>query len=295
VSNDRRRQRRQQRQRQRRDRGPSYEPAGPVRFPGVFGWLQRQQRTFYAVGILVMIASLGAVFFGSQLGVHSGGSDPSSNDDPPAAEATSEDSSHDAEVSATETAEASETPAAAETPSDGDEDEAIVRVYEAPPPMEIDPAGTFEAVIQTEKGVVRVELFAAEAPGYVNNFVFLARNRFYDGLTFHRVVPGFVAQAGDPTATGFSGSGYALEEEFNDLPFEEGVISMAKGDGTVDGSQFFITLEPQPQLKDAGFTAFGRVIEGLDVLRALTARDPQQPGQPPGDRILSIEIRAGAG
>ena len=293
MSNDRRKQRRQQRQRARRDRGPSYEPAGPVRFPGVFGWLQRQQRTFYAVGILVMIASLGAVFFGSQLG---GGS---SNNDAAADEATATPGDTEAEVAATETPEAEVTADAAETPSadEGDEgDGSIQRVYSAPPPMEIDPEASFEAVIQTEKGTVRIELLASEAPVYVNNFVFLARNRFYDGLTFHRVVPGFVAQAGDPTATGSSGSGYELDEELNELPFDQGVLSMAKAGARVDGSQFFITLESQPQLKEAGFTVFGRVTEGLDVLRALTSRDPRQPGQPPGDRILSIEINEkGAG
>ena len=252
-----------------------------MRFPGVFGWLQRQQRTFYAVGILVMIASLGAVFFGSQLG---GGS---SSNDAAADEATATPDDTEAEVAATETPEADE----------GDEgDESIQRVYSAPPAMEIDPAASFEAVIETEKGTVRIELLASEAPRYVNNFVFLARNRFYDGLTFHRVLPGFVAQAGDPTATGLSGSGYELDEELNELRFEEGVISMAKAGARVDGSQFFITLEPQPGLKEAGFTVFGRVTEGLDVLRALTSRDPSQPGQPPGDRILSIEINEkGAG
>ena len=261
-----------------------------MRFPGVFGWLQRQQRTFYAVGILVMIASLGAVFFGSQLG---GGS---SNNDAAADEATATPDDTEAEVAATETPEADETADAVETPSADEGDDSIQRVYSAPPAMEIDPAASFEAVIETEKGTVRIELLASEAPRYVNNFVFLARNRFYDGLTFHRVLPGFVAQAGDPTATGLSGSGYELDEELNELPFEEGVISMAKAGARVDGSQFFITLEPLPQLKEAGFTVFGRVTEGLDVLRALTSRDPAQPGQPPGDRILSIVINEkGAG
>ncbi len=289
MSNDRRQQRRQQRQRRRRDRGPTYEPAGPVRFPGVFGWLQRQQRTFYAVGILVMFASLGAIFFGSQLGAHGGGP---STDTTAADQATATPDASDDEATATETPEAH----ASETPAADDGEESIQRVYSAPPAMTIDPDATFVAVIQTEKGTIRIELLASEAPGYVNNFIFLVRNRFYDGLTFHRVVPGFVAQAGDPTATGLSGSGYELVEEINDLPFGEGVLSMAKAGNRVDGSQFFITLEPQPQLKDAGFTVFGRVIEGLDVLRALTARDPSQPGQPPGDRILSVEItEKGAG
>ena len=290
MSEDRRRrQRRQQRRaergRQRRSRGPSYEPAGQVTFPGVFGWLQRQQRTFYGVGILVMIASLGAFFFSQQLGTHDADSDDT------VAESPTETAEPAETAEPTSTADATEEPSA--TPDDSDDE--IVRNYSEPPPMTIDVEQAFTAVIRTEKGDVRVQLLPEESPEYVNNFVFLARNRFYDGLTFHRVIPGFVAQAGDPTATGFSGAGYSLEEELNDLQFSSGVISMAKSGDIVDGSQFFITLAPQPQLKEAGFTAFGVVTEGLEVLQALTTRDPQQPGQPPGDRILSIEIIEGTG
>ena len=156
--------------------------------------------------------------------------------------------------------------------------------------MTIDPAASYEAIIRTEKGDIRIELLPAAAPGYVNNFVFLAREGFYEGITFHRVIPGFVAQAGDPTGTGLSSSGYDLVEELNDLPFDAGVLSMAKGGDDVSGSQFFITLEPTPHLADSNFTVFGRVIAGLDVARSLTARDPGAPGQPPGDRILRIDI-----
>ncbi len=280
MSDDRRRQRRRLRQRQRRGRPGGYEPAGPVKFPGVFGWLQRKQRTFFAAGILVMIASLGAAFIGTQIGSHVGSRDDS------VAESPADD---DADT-ATATAEPTDTPEP--TPDDPD---TIVRAYSEPPALAIDPTHRFVAVIRTERGEVRIELLPEEAPGYVNNFVFLARNRFYDGLTFHRVVPGFVAQAGDPTGTGFSSSGYDLPEELNELPFDEGVLSMAKGGSSVSGSQFFITLQPQLQLGDSGFTVFGRVIEGLDVLQSLTPRDPAQPGQPPGDRILSIEIIEEAG
>jgi len=158
--------------------------------------------------------------------------------------------------------------------------------------MEIDPSNRYEAVIRTERGDIRVELLPGEAPGYVNNFVFLARNRFYDGLTFHRVLTGFVAQGGDPTGGGAGGPGYSLEEETNELPFDAGVISMAKSTA-VSGSQFFITLEPTPFL-EPDFTVFGRVIEGLEVARSLTAREPG-PGAPPADRIISIEIIETAG
>ena len=153
--------------------------------------------------------------------------------------------------------------------------------------MEINPSNRYEALIRTERGDIRVELLPQEAPGYVNNFVFLARNNFFDGLTFHRVIPGFVAQGGDPTGGGAGGPGYDLEEETNDLPFDAGVLSMAKS-SRVSGSQFFITLAPTPHL-EPDFTVFGRVIEGLDVARSLTAREAS-PGAPPAARILSIEI-----
>ena len=175
---------------------------------------------------------------------------------------------------------------AAATPGDG-------RAYAAPPSMTINPARSYEAVIRTERGDVRITLLPEAAPGYVNNFVFLAREGFYDGITFHRVVPGFVAQAGDPTGTGAGSAGYDLVEERNDLPFAVGVLSMAKGGAIVSGSQFFVTLAPAPHL-EGSFTVFGRVASGLEVLQSLTPRDPQQPGQPLGDRILAIDIVEGS-
>ena len=270
MSDDRRRRRRRDRQRRRRERGPSYEPAGEVQFPGLFGWLQRRQRIFYAIGIVVLVVSLGAIMFGGQLGpAGPDPADPGAATPPPAAEAAS-------------TAGAASPPAA-----DGDG-----RAYAAPPAMTIDPARSYEAVIRTERGDVRIALLPEAAPGYVNNFVFLAREGFYDGITFHRVVPGFVAQAGDPTGTGAGSAGYDLAEERNELPFEAGVLSMAKGGATVSGSQFFVTLAPTPHL-EGDFTVFGRVSSGLGVLQSLTPRDPQQPGQPPGDRILGIDIVEG--
>ena len=265
MSRDRRQRRRVRRSRRGR---PGYEPVGNVRMPGVMGWFQRNPRLFYVGGIAVMVLSLGAVFFGTQAG--SGGARNTPSD---AA------SAEDGQTDQTPTPEASPTTGA--TPSDE-----IQRVYSAPPAMTIDTSHSFQAVIRTEKGEIRLELLPQEAPGFVNNFVFLARNRFYDGLTFHRVVPGFVAQAGDPTATGFGDAGYDLPDERNRLRFEAGVISMAKAGDRVSSSQFFITLEPAAHL-NADFTVFGRVVEGMDVLRALTAR---QPGEPPGARILSIEI-----
>ena len=282
MSNDRRRQRRRQRQRSRRSQLRGYDPAGPVEFPGIFGWLQRRQRVLFAVGILVLVVSLGGVFITSQLGNQTPEPAATPEATPTEAAAAMAETTSD---STTATAEATAEPTPEPTPTpDAD---GVLRSYSAPPAMEIDPSNRYEALIRTERGDIRVELLADEAPGYVNNFVFLARNNFFDGLTFHRVIPGFVAQGGDPTGGGAGGPGYDLEEETNDLPFDAGVLSMAKS-SRVSGSQFFITLAPTPHLQP-DFTVFGRVIEGLDVARSLTAREAS-PGAPPAARILSIEI-----
>ncbi len=250
------------------------------------GWMQRNQRSFYVGGILVMVLSLGGIVFATQFGGGRGGT--SSSGSSTTSTTATTDGAQD--VAATPTRDGTAEPGEAASGEPGD-DGAIVRSYAAPPELTIDPSAGYEAVIRTERGDIRLELLADEAPGYVNNFVFLARNRFYEGLTFHRVVPGFVAQAGDPTATGFGGSGYGLPEERNALPFEAGVISMAKAGSFVDGAQFFITLAPTPGLA-GNFTVFGRVTAGMDVLQALTPRDPGQTTAP-GDLILEIEIIEG--
>lgn len=275
MSDDRKFQKRQRRTRRQARRAS--QPIEPLQYPGIIGWFQRNQRVFFVVGIVVMVLSLGAgaALFGTD---HSG----SSSDDPSEDSASIDDPDDDA----TETLTPTDTPTAEPTA----DDDGIVRTYEAPPEMTIDVSLQYQAVIHTEKGDIRLELLPEEAPGYVNNFVFLARNQFYDGLTFHRVDDGFVAQAGDPTGTSQGGAGYTLGEELNDLPFESGVLSMAKSAEGVSGSQFFLTLRATPELEPQDFTVFGRVIEGNEVLQALTIRDPNVPGQPPGDRILSIEI-----
>lgn len=177
--------------------------------------------------------------------------------------------------------------------------DAIVRVllleeiqYTQCPEMTIDPARQYIATIQTEKGDIVIELFPEQAPLAVNNFVFLARDGWYDGVTFHRVLPGFVAQAGDPSGTGFGGPGYAFGNEVSpDLKFDQaGVVGMANAGPDSNGSQFFITLDAAPNL-DGGYTIFGRVIEGLEVIEALSPRDPgQSMNLPPGDQILGIVI-----
>ncbi len=160
------------------------------------------------------------------------------------------------------------------------------------PPMVIDTGKEYVATLHTEKGDIVLELYAAQAPLAVNNFVFLAREGWYDGVTFHRVLPGFVAQAGDPTGTGYGGPGYAFKNEISpDLNFQEpGVLAMANSGPDTNGSQFFITTGATPNL-EGGYTIFGQVIEGMDVVESLSPRDPSQSmNLPPGDVIESVTI-----
>jgi cyclophilin family peptidyl-prolyl cis-trans isomerase len=166
------------------------------------------------------------------------------------------------------------------------------RQFDTCPPMTIDAAKTYVAHVQTERGEIVLELFAEDAPLAVNNFVFLARNGWYDGVTFHRVVKDFVAQAGDPTGTGYGGPGYAFTNEIvPELIFDrEGVLAMANSGADSNGSQFFITFGPAENL-NGGYTIFGQVIEGMEVVRLLTLRDPSQNADlPPGDKILKVTI-----
>jgi cyclophilin family peptidyl-prolyl cis-trans isomerase/Flp pilus assembly protein TadD len=165
-------------------------------------------------------------------------------------------------------------------------------MYNAPPPLTIDPEKSYRATIVTEKGNIVLELYADRAPNTVNNFVFLARDGFYDNTTFHRVIPGFMAQGGDPTGTGTGGPGYTFADEFHpELRHDgPGILSMANRGPDTNGSQFFITYEATPWLDDR-HTVFGRVIQGLDVLGALTERDPQQNPDYAGDTILTIVIQ----
>jgi cyclophilin family peptidyl-prolyl cis-trans isomerase len=150
-------------------------------------------------------------------------------------------------------------------------------MYSEPPPMQIDPGQTYIATLSTAKGDIVVRLDAGAAPQTVNNFVFLAQQGFYDGLTFHRVEPGFVIQGGDPTGTGAGGPGYTVPAEI-ELPHVEGAIAMARQGDEVNparassGSQFYITLAPTPFL-DGAYTAFGRVTEGMDVVRSIAIGD----------------------
>jgi cyclophilin family peptidyl-prolyl cis-trans isomerase len=160
------------------------------------------------------------------------------------------------------------------------------------PPMKIDPLKGYIATIELEKGDIVVELFSDVAPLAVNSFVFLVEQGWFDGITFHRVLPGYVAQAGDPTGTGIGGPGYAFKNEITpDLVFDRaGLVAMANAGLDTNGSQFFITFGPSEQL-NGNYTIFGEVIEGMQVAESLTPRDPSQGAElPPGDEILSIKI-----
>ncbi|MBL8045386.1 MAG: peptidylprolyl isomerase [Anaerolineales bacterium] len=158
--------------------------------------------------------------------------------------------------------------------------------------MEIDSNKQYTATLDTAKGKIVIELFAKESPLTVNNFVFLARQGFYNGVTFHRVLPGFMAQGGDPTGTGMGGPGYQFGDETqNGLSFNEpGLLAMANAGPGTNGSQFFITYDATPWL-DGKHTIFGKVVSGLEVALSLTPRDPSQdPNAPAGDAITTITI-----
>ncbi len=152
----------------------------------------------------------------------------------------------------------------------------------------IDTSKTYVATIKMEKGGEIVLGLFSDVPITTNNFVFLACKGFYDGVTFHRVIPDFVAQGGDPLGTGTGGPGYSIpDEEDGDHGMDAGVISMAKSGPNTTGSQFFITYTPQTQL-EPDFTVFGRVTEGMDVALQITPRTT--PDLPPGDVIETITI-----
>ncbi len=163
--------------------------------------------------------------------------------------------------------------------------------YDAPPPMTIDESKQYFATVKMAKGgEFIIQLYPDKAPITVNNFVFLTRDGYYDGTTFHRVLPDFMAQAGDPTGTGGGGPGYVFQNEDSDLTFDKaGVVAMANAGRDTNGSQFFITFSPQEYL-NGGYTIFGQVVEGMDVVMDITLRDPQMNPDFVGDAIESITI-----
>jgi cyclophilin family peptidyl-prolyl cis-trans isomerase len=166
-----------------------------------------------------------------------------------------------------------------------------IKQWEQPPRMDIDPGKKYTATIRTDKGEILLQLFTDKTPRTVNNFVFLARQGFYDGTIFHRVIANFMAQGGDPTGTGRGGPGYRFEDEFDpslkhDKP---GMLSMANAGPNTNGSQFFLTHVPTPWL-DQKHTVFGQVIQGMDVLQSIPPRDPVNP-EYAGVKIETINIQ----
>ena len=182
----------------------------------------------------------------------------------------------------------------------------MAKSYDAPPPMTIDATKSYKATFTMGGGgEFVVELYAAEAPVTVNNFVFLARDGYYDGVTFHRVIPGFMAQAGDPTGTGSGGPGYRFRDEFHKSLRHDrkGILSMANAGPNTNGSQFFITHDVAMELdayadgvkKNCAdeavscHTIFGVVSDGLEIVTGMAERDPAT-ATTPGLGILSIAI-----
>ena len=166
----------------------------------------------------------------------------------------------------------------------------MAKKWNTPPAMTIDPKKKYKARMETDKGIMVFELFADKTPETVNNFVFLAREGFYDGIIFHRVIKDFMAQGGDPTGTGTGGPGYKFADEFHpslkhDKP---GRLSMANAGPNSNGSQFFITHVPTPRLNNK-HTVFGQVVEGMDVLMSIPPRDPMK-SDAPAVKIIKVII-----
>lgn len=167
----------------------------------------------------------------------------------------------------------------------------VLKQYDSAPEMTIDPAKKYYATFTMENGgVFKAELYPDKAPITVNSFVFLARDGYFNGTTFHRVLEGFMAQGGDPTGTGMGSPGYTFVNEDSDLTFDKpGVLAMANAGRDTNGSQFFITFVPTPQL-NGGYTIFGQVIEGMDVVNNITRRNPMAKPKFEGDKIVTVEI-----
>jgi peptidyl-prolyl cis-trans isomerase B (cyclophilin B) len=167
----------------------------------------------------------------------------------------------------------------------------MAKQYASPGNQNIDPNKSYSATIETTEGTMTAELYPKIAPQTVNAFVFLAREGFYEGVIFHRVIPGFMIQGGDPSGTGTGGPGYKLKAEFNDMKHDRGVLSMARtNDPNSAGSQFFIMHARSPHL-DNQYTAFGKVVSGDDVIDKI-ANAPRnasdRPNKPAQIRKITI-------
>jgi cyclophilin family peptidyl-prolyl cis-trans isomerase len=172
--------------------------------------------------------------------------------------------------------------------------------YPSPPPMSIDPNKTYTALIKTSMGDMTAELYPKDAPNTVNNFVFLARDGFYNGIIFHRIIKEFMVQTGDPTGTGAGGPGYKFGDELKGpQTYTKGTLAMANAGPNTQGSQFFICHGGRAESLPKNYTIFGKVTQGLDVLdkiagvqvRAGPTGEPSQPVDPP--KIDTVQITEG--
>jgi cyclophilin family peptidyl-prolyl cis-trans isomerase len=168
----------------------------------------------------------------------------------------------------------------------------VPKQWSTPPEFVIDAANDYRAVIRTSLGDVTVELAADRSPSTVNNFVFLAREGFYDGVIFHRVIQGFMVQGGDPTGTGTGGPGYRFRDELElaqEVRYRRGTLAMANAGPNTNGSQFFI-MHADTGLPPA-YSVFGRVVEGIEVVDAI-ATTPTGPGDRPREDVVisTVEI-----
>ena len=162
-----------------------------------------------------------------------------------------------------------------------------IKLYTAPPPMTIDSSKNYTAIIVTSKGNITLELFAKDAPLAVNNFVFLAREGFYDRVKFHRVMKGFIIQSGDPTGTGFGGPGYKFADEVVTREYIAGTLAMANSGANTNGSQFFITLADLSGQLEKKYTIFGLVTSGFDVVQTI-GNVPVEPNPITGELSMPI-------
>jgi peptidylprolyl isomerase len=278
--------------RNRRTRRDNRGGVAPIRtssidLPGPIGFLANPK----LFGVIAIIAGGSMVFFlfAGALGL-SGTADTGTQQgneapDVPVAHSTAADAAGTPEVGATVTVPDTST-------SDA---QAAVKRYTAPPPLTIDPAKTYTATLQTSKGAIQIELYAADAPQAVNAFVFLANDGYYDETPFMELTKDadggrFYAQAGDPTATGFGTPGFSVPKELTEHPFARGYVGMGGSAENSNGGQFFISFGDYPAL-DGKYTIFGKVVSGLEVLDQLSLLDLTSGGSSTtGDEITSVTI-----
>lgn len=245
------------------------------------GWFERIIHHKWAFGVVSVVGGL--VLLVGTIVLFNPPNTTSTNKAPKQNSASNEEATAPSSLDTTPGPSATPSPTPTGTP-------APTRSYSAAPPFSIDPAATYTATITTDKGDVVLQLDPKAAPQTVNNFVFLATNRFYDGLAFQRVVKDFIAQAGAPNGDGSGGPGYTVPPENSPLKHTAGAVAVAEQQGQPGmGSQFYIVLKDQPDL-DGKDTVFGKVTSGLDILQSLPSRDPKDPNAPAPLQIKSITV-----